>query len=115
MASGATARNSQSARVHTARDISPKPTYYYIFLSGASAKKVQAKPKSQKCGLSRLDPKVETPAKRDFGTILALPTRVEQAQTKFEKQVEQVQPEFGEQIFELAELDVFKKNWMEPA
>ena len=62
-------------------------------------------------------PKGGNPRKKGFWDNFC-PTyrnRVEQAQTKFEKQVEQAQPEFGEQIFELAELDVFKKNWIEPA
>jgi len=37
---------------------------------------VQAKPKSQKCGLSRLNPEMKKPAKREFGTVLARPTEI---------------------------------------
>jgi len=42
-----------------------------------------SKPKSQKCGLSRLNPKSEKPAKRDFGPILVRPTEIEPAKPYF--------------------------------
>jgi len=37
---------------------------------------VQAKLKSRNCGLSRLNPEIAKPAKRDLGTILARPTKI---------------------------------------